>query len=149
MNITVNTAGTGVIGDDKLSALPAEHFDLRPKGIIEMLDLPPLLQQDRRLWPLWPRRARLHLGAYRRCSCAAGGFGPVIRGGLTTTSVFLQVQAVAFAEQLTGKDFDFHAHGHGLARRQTTAVGKCVNHPLMPPQNVQGLAVTAGANELD
>lgn len=39
MNITVNTAGTGVIGDDKLSALVAEHFDLRPKGIIQMLDL--------------------------------------------------------------------------------------------------------------
>jgi S-adenosylmethionine synthetase len=39
MNITVNTAGTGVISDDKLSALVAEHFDLRPKGIIQMLDL--------------------------------------------------------------------------------------------------------------
>ena len=25
--------------DDKLSALVAEHFDLRPKGIIQMLDL--------------------------------------------------------------------------------------------------------------
>jgi S-adenosylmethionine synthetase len=39
MNITVNTAGTGVISDDQLSALVAEHFDLRPKGIIQMLDL--------------------------------------------------------------------------------------------------------------
>ncbi|PVE41520.1 methionine adenosyltransferase [Limnohabitans planktonicus] len=39
MNITVNTAGTGVIADDKLSAMVAEHFDLRPKGIIQMLDL--------------------------------------------------------------------------------------------------------------
>jgi S-adenosylmethionine synthetase len=39
MNITVNTAGTGVISDEKLSALVAEHFDLRPKGIIQMLDL--------------------------------------------------------------------------------------------------------------
>nr|WP_315168086.1 methionine adenosyltransferase [uncultured Limnohabitans sp.] len=39
MNITVNTAGTGVISDDNLSALVAEHFDLRPKGIIQMLDL--------------------------------------------------------------------------------------------------------------
>ena len=39
MNITVNTAGTGVISDDKLSALVAAHFDLRPKGIIQMLDL--------------------------------------------------------------------------------------------------------------
>jgi S-adenosylmethionine synthetase len=39
MNITVNTEGTGVISDDKLAALVAEHFDLRPKGIIQMLDL--------------------------------------------------------------------------------------------------------------
>ena len=39
MNITVYTEGTGVIPDDKLSALVAEHFDLRPKGIIQMLDL--------------------------------------------------------------------------------------------------------------
>ena len=39
MNITVYTEGTGKISDDKLSALVAEHFDLRPKGIIQMLDL--------------------------------------------------------------------------------------------------------------
>jgi S-adenosylmethionine synthetase len=39
MNITVYTEGTGVIPDDQLSALVAEHFDLRPKGIIQMLDL--------------------------------------------------------------------------------------------------------------
>jgi S-adenosylmethionine synthetase len=39
MNITVYTEGTGKIPDDKLSALVAEHFDLRPKGIIQMLDL--------------------------------------------------------------------------------------------------------------
>ncbi len=39
MNITVNTYGTGVIDDGRLSALVSEHFDLRPKGIIQMLDL--------------------------------------------------------------------------------------------------------------
>src|SRR5438094_858902 len=39
MNVTVYTEGTGVISDDKLSALVQEHFDLRPKGIIQMLDL--------------------------------------------------------------------------------------------------------------
>jgi len=39
MNITVNTEGTGVISDEKIAALVAEHFDLRPKGIIQMLDL--------------------------------------------------------------------------------------------------------------
>jgi S-adenosylmethionine synthetase len=39
MNITINTEGTGVISDDKIAALVNEHFDLRPKGIIQMLDL--------------------------------------------------------------------------------------------------------------
>ena len=39
INITVNTAGTGVVADEKLSALVAEHFDLRPKGIVQMLNL--------------------------------------------------------------------------------------------------------------
>ena len=39
MNITINTHGTGIIADDKIAALVNEHFDLRPKGIIQMLDL--------------------------------------------------------------------------------------------------------------
>ena len=39
MNITVYTEGTGVIPDEQIAKLVAAHFDLRPKGIIEMLDL--------------------------------------------------------------------------------------------------------------
>jgi S-adenosylmethionine synthetase len=39
MNITVYTEGTGKIPDEKIAALVAEHFDLRPKGIIQMLNL--------------------------------------------------------------------------------------------------------------
>ena len=39
MNITVYTEGTGVMSDDDLSKLVAAQFDLRPKGIIQMLDL--------------------------------------------------------------------------------------------------------------
>jgi len=39
MNVTVYTEGTGVIGDEKIAELVHEHFDLRPKGIILMLDL--------------------------------------------------------------------------------------------------------------
>ena len=39
MNVTVYTEGTGIMSDEKLSALVQEHFDLRPKGIILMLDL--------------------------------------------------------------------------------------------------------------
>ena len=39
MNITVYTEGTGVIPDHEIAKLVQEHFDLRPKGIIQMLDL--------------------------------------------------------------------------------------------------------------
>jgi len=39
MNVTVYTEGTGVIPDDKIAELVHELFDLRPKGIIQMLDL--------------------------------------------------------------------------------------------------------------
>ena len=39
MNVTVYTEGTGVISDERIAALVQEHFDLRPKGIIQMLDL--------------------------------------------------------------------------------------------------------------
>lgn len=39
INITVNTAGTGVISDDHIARLVREHFDLRPRGITLMLDL--------------------------------------------------------------------------------------------------------------
>ncbi|MEK8086473.1 methionine adenosyltransferase [Aquabacterium sp. A3] len=39
MNVTVYTEGTGVIPDDEIAKLVEAHFDLRPKGIIQMLDL--------------------------------------------------------------------------------------------------------------
>lgn len=39
MNITVYTEGTGVIPDAKIAKLVEAHFDLRPKGIVQMLDL--------------------------------------------------------------------------------------------------------------
>ncbi len=32
-------SGTGKITDEKLSELVQRHFDLRPKGIVQMLDL--------------------------------------------------------------------------------------------------------------
>ena len=39
MNITVFTRGTGVVSDAKLAELVRANFDLRPRGIIKMLDL--------------------------------------------------------------------------------------------------------------
>ncbi|HEX7272537.1 MAG TPA: methionine adenosyltransferase [Casimicrobiaceae bacterium] len=39
INVTVYTEGTGRIPDEKIAAMVNKHFDLRPKGIIQMLDL--------------------------------------------------------------------------------------------------------------
>ncbi len=38
-SVMITTEGTGKISDEKLSALVQKHFDLRPKGIVQMLDL--------------------------------------------------------------------------------------------------------------
>jgi S-adenosylmethionine synthetase len=38
-SIAINSLGTGVIDDARIVELVREHFDLRPKGLIEMLDL--------------------------------------------------------------------------------------------------------------
>jgi S-adenosylmethionine synthetase len=38
-SISVNTFGTGVIDETAIEALVREHFELRPKGLVEMLDL--------------------------------------------------------------------------------------------------------------
>ncbi len=39
VSLMVNTFGTGKISDDKIVALIEKHFDLRPKGIIQSLNL--------------------------------------------------------------------------------------------------------------
>ncbi len=38
-SIRVDTFGTGVIGEERLTQLVQQHFDLRPKGLIQMLNL--------------------------------------------------------------------------------------------------------------
>ncbi len=38
-SISVETFGTGKIADDRIVELVREHFDLKPKGLIQMLDL--------------------------------------------------------------------------------------------------------------
>jgi S-adenosylmethionine synthetase len=45
-SISVETFGTGEMSNETIEALVAEHFDLRPKGLIAMLDLKrPIYQQ--------------------------------------------------------------------------------------------------------
>jgi S-adenosylmethionine synthetase len=38
-SVMVSTFGTGKIPDEQIAKLVSEHFDLRPKGIVKMLDL--------------------------------------------------------------------------------------------------------------
>ena len=38
-SVTIHTFGTGKVADDEIAALVREHFDLRPYGILKMLDL--------------------------------------------------------------------------------------------------------------
>ena len=38
-SVMVETYGTGKVDDARLTELVGKHFDLRPKGIINMLDL--------------------------------------------------------------------------------------------------------------
>ena len=39
INVTIYTEGTGRLPDEALASLVNDHFDLRPKGIVRMLDL--------------------------------------------------------------------------------------------------------------
>lgn len=45
-SISINTFGTGKLSDDEISALVREHFDLRPRGLIQMLDLKRPIYRD-------------------------------------------------------------------------------------------------------
>jgi S-adenosylmethionine synthetase len=38
-SVMVDTYGTGKVSNEKLTELVLNHFDLRPKGIVQMLDL--------------------------------------------------------------------------------------------------------------
>jgi len=38
-SISINTFGTGKLGEDRLVELVRQHFDLRPRGLVKMLDL--------------------------------------------------------------------------------------------------------------
>ncbi len=38
-SIAIDSFGTGKLSDDRIAELVREHFDLRPKGLVEMLDL--------------------------------------------------------------------------------------------------------------
>ena len=66
VGVFIETFGTGTVPDEKIQEAVLEVFDLRPAAIIARpRPAAPDLRQDRRLRPLRPRAARVHLGAHR------------------------------------------------------------------------------------
>ena len=63
VSINVDTFGTGKLDEPQLVALVREHFDLRPKGIVQMLDL---------LRPIYEKTAAY--GHFGRAPEEDGGF---------------------------------------------------------------------------
>ncbi len=100
MNVTIYTEGTGVISDDKIAMLVNQHFDLRPKGIIQMLDLlRPIYEEDRRLRPLRPRRAGVHVGTHGQ-SCGPEGRSRAVSPPCAAGARFVRASAQAnFAQR--------------------------------------------------
>jgi S-adenosylmethionine synthetase len=57
-SISVTTFGTGTISDDKIEKLIRKHFDLRPYGIVKMLDLIHPVYQDTAAYGHFGRKPR-------------------------------------------------------------------------------------------
>jgi S-adenosylmethionine synthetase len=57
-SISVTTFGTGAISDDKIEKLIRKHFDLRPYGIVKMLDLIHPVYQDTAAYGHFGRKSK-------------------------------------------------------------------------------------------
>ena len=88
-SVMVTTFGTGKVSDERLEALVRQHFDLRPKGIVQMLDLlRPDLREDRGVRPLRPQRAGVHLGKDRQGRGAGRGCRSAQDGVIELTKIW-------------------------------------------------------------
>ena len=57
VSISINTFGTSDLPESKLIEAVRKNFDLRPAGIIEMLDLRrPIYKTNCGLWSFWSNR---------------------------------------------------------------------------------------------
>ena len=77
VSVDMETFGTAHVDETRLSALVREHFDLRPGGIIEMLDLArPIYRATAAYGHFGRDEPRLHLGADRSGGGPRRGGGP-------------------------------------------------------------------------
>ncbi len=73
-SISIDTFGTGKLSDTRIAELVREHFDLRPKGLVEMLDLKrPIYRQTAAYGHFGRELDGFHLGEDRSCGGAEGG----------------------------------------------------------------------------
>ena len=64
VSIAVDTFGTGRVKESEIVEWVRELFDLRPAGIIKMLDLRrPIYKQTAALWTFWSYRFKCTMGA--------------------------------------------------------------------------------------
>ena len=87
MNVTVYTEGTGVIPDDQIAVAGQRAF--RPAAQGHHPDAGPAapdLREDRRLRPLRPRGARVHVGADGPGRAAARGGRPQVSSAIRSAS---------------------------------------------------------------
>ena len=66
-SIMVDTDGTGRVSDERLVEIIRENFDLRPAGIIQMLNLRrPIYRATAAYWSFRPYGLRASVGGYRQ-----------------------------------------------------------------------------------
>ena len=67
ISVLVNTFETGKLPDEQILELVMKNFDMRPKAIIDQLNLlRPIYKKTAVLWPLRQRRRRLSMGKNRQ-----------------------------------------------------------------------------------
>jgi S-adenosylmethionine synthetase len=123
INITVYTEGTGVISDEKIAQLVMEHFDLRPKGIVQMLDL---------LRPIYQKSAAYgHFGreepefTWERTDKAAAALRLRWRSGLAPDSACREPVGL-------GGRYRPGGHGRGTQVSKQTQSRSTPPHPDLP-----------------
>lgn len=63
VSISINTFGTGTVPESQLIKAVRKTFDLRPAGIIEMLDLRRPIYKNSSIWSFRSYRCRTFVGA--------------------------------------------------------------------------------------
>ena len=134
-SIMIDSYGTGKLSDNELTQIVRENFDLRPAGIIKMLDLRrPIYKQTAALRPLRTQRPRSAMGETRQSRRPEKILKQIIRK-LNTEAKYLKDQepAIGFCLLMKRRQWIerlqkiFASHPHALATRKPAG-----RRPRMP-----------------